>query len=191
MGLIAEGAVKSSLGNIAVAGFIQLLVAPSNANAQREKLVTMKDQEALLDRAINIVFERLNQVDGDVSKLEEPFRTVAIIHSAQGVIDNGGLVYFFESDWPNQPPYSLFIDAYRQIGKEDSAAAIEYAAKSFGVPDPEKHVELRNKFMQQHFWSDSEHYEPTVEWDDDICGDEEVWCKLAQWIRTQGDSAFQ
>jgi hypothetical protein len=122
--------------------------------------------------------------------LEEPCRTVAIIYSAQGVIDNGGLAYFFEADWPNQPPYSLFVEAYRRIGKDDSADAIQHAANSFGIPEPEKHQQLRDEFMQRHFWTDDDS-EPTVQWDNTICGDKEVWSKLAQWIRAEGGAAFQ
>ncbi len=138
--------------------------------------------ETLLEHASAIAFQRLDEVDGDIAKLAEPFQIVALIYSAQGVIDNGGLIYFFESDWPANPPYSLFVDAYRRIGRIAAADALDQAAKSFGVPFPERDSDLRNRFMEN---------EGTDEWDDCICGDEDVWRDLANWIRSNGIEHFR
>lgn len=141
----------------------------------------MDDQEKILERASNISFRKLDAVGGDIAKLAEPFKTVAIIYSAQGVIDNGGLYYFFESDWPHQPPYSLFIDAYRRIGRTAGAEALDRAVKSFGVADPERNRAVRNRILST---------DVPMEWDDSLCGDELVWRDLAKWIRLQGSEHF-
>jgi hypothetical protein len=143
----------------------------------------MNNYEAILGRASRLAFEKLDSAGGNIAKLEEPHRTVALIYSAQGVIDNGGLIYFFESDWPGNPPYSLFADAYRRIGCAAAADAISQAAESFGVPHPERDQAGRNAFMKRFVESDGQ--DASEYWDDPICGDEEVWSNLAKWIKQQ------
>lgn len=139
------------------------------------------DNETLLDKMSDIAFKKMGVADEDHSKVEEPYRTVAIIFAAQGVIDNGGLVYFFENDWPNTPPYSVYADAYERIGRLEAAKAIRDAAASFGIDSPEKNREARRKFMKEHF--NEEKYEVDG-WNDCVCGDEKVWSDLANWVRT-------
>jgi hypothetical protein len=148
---------------------------------KRVKINRMKNQDAILERASELAFQQLAAADGDVAKLAEPHRTVAIVYSAQGVIDNGGLIYFFESDWPGNPPYALFADAYRRIGCAAAADAIEQAANSFGVLHPEQEPALRNAYMERF----SEPAGHDYIWDDPICGDERVWTNLAKWIQKQ------
>lgn len=104
--------------------------------------------DAFLDHASDVAFAKLEGVGGDPRRLEEPFRTVAVVCSAQGVIDNGGLRHFFENDWPAQPPYSLFSDAYRTIGAMPEAAAIEAGASALGFPEPERHASQRRSVLE-------------------------------------------
>ena len=101
----------------------------------------------LLDRAVEIAFARLRKVKRDLAALPEPLRVVAIVCSAQGVIDNGGLRYFFENDWPRQPPYAQFVDAYRAIGAGADAEAIAAAAALFPFPDPERDRDRRCELL--------------------------------------------
>ncbi|HQY88985.1 MAG TPA: hypothetical protein PK402_10015 [Tepidisphaeraceae bacterium] len=110
-----------------------------------------QEDEKWLDKVMDIAFEKLEEVDDDYSLVEEPFQTIAIIIAAQGVIDNGGLRYFFDYDWPRNPPYSVYADAYRRIGCERQAVAIEVAASSFGVADPQNQRELRRKYIEAHY----------------------------------------
>jgi hypothetical protein len=42
-------------------------------------------------------------------QLSEPLQTCWAVENAQGIIDNGGLQYFFDSDWDGNSPYSFFI----------------------------------------------------------------------------------
>ncbi|TWT33011.1 DMP19 family protein [Blastopirellula retiformator] len=146
------------------------------------------NDEALLEQVSDTAFKMLKKVDNDPTQIEEPYRTVAIIYAAQGVIDNGGLIYFFESDWPGQPPYSLFADAYQRIGRVEAAAALREAAESFGITEPEKHREQRQAYMDRFLGEDEddEEFEEVSEgipWNDCICGDEQVWTDLAAWVR--------
>ncbi|MCR9297056.1 MAG: hypothetical protein NXI32_30510 [bacterium] len=142
----------------------------------------MNDQESFLEKASTLAFQKLEEVEGNIDMLEEPYKTIAVIYSAQGVIDNGGLVYFFESDWPHNPPYSMFADAYRRINLKEAGDAIEFAANSFGIPNPEKNKAFRNEFMDNE--TDG------VEWNDCIGGADEVLTHLAEWLRMHYPKTF-
>ena len=75
---------------------------------------------------------------GDVKLLLTPVRTVAVISTAQGMIHHGGLQYLFECDFPHEPPYSIFVDAYHEIGAQDEANALAAAVKLFPFAEPHK-----------------------------------------------------
>ena len=140
------------------------------------------DDEEWLEALFDEACEMMDDFDDDVSRLEEPYRTVAIIFSAQGIIDNGGFCYFFENDWPHCPPYSLFADAYERIGRIKGASAIRSAVASFGFETPETNLEGRRKFMEQNY--NEEEFEVSG-WEDCLCGDQKVWSDLAAWVKSQ------
>lgn len=96
-----------------------------------------------LDEFAEIAFSRLEEVDGDPSRLPKPLATLVIVVSAQGVIDNGGLEYFYSADFPGAPPYSLFAEAYAEIGAPRAARAITESAASFGIAHP--HLDLDHR----------------------------------------------
>ena len=100
----------------------------------------------LLKRTSQAIFSRLGT--GSIFSLSWPQQVVALIYSAQGVIDNGGFIYFFENDWPGQPPYSVFADTYRAIGAEECAECIEVAASLFPFPDPHRAEAERRAYLQ-------------------------------------------
>jgi hypothetical protein len=104
--------------------------------------------EAELKKASKAVFQRLG--DGSIFSLNWPQQVVALIYSAQGVIDNGGFEFFFENDWPDQPPYSVFADAYRAIGADECAECIEVAASLFPFPDPHRAEADRRAYLEEH-----------------------------------------
>lgn len=79
---------------------------------QLSKGVAVSD---LVIDTVDRVFKVLRRQKGDVSKLPTEMQVVLRVHSAQGVMDNGALQYFFESNWEGTPPYSVFVDAFRQI----------------------------------------------------------------------------
>jgi hypothetical protein len=91
-------------------------------------------------------------VDGetDISRFPRPRQVFITIYSAQGIIDNGGFGYFFESDWPGQPPYSRFSDAYRDIGAANVAGFIDRAASLFGIADPHLHRNARLRYLNEN-----------------------------------------
>ncbi len=60
--------------------------------------------------AFKKALKKLDKARDDLDVLPPTVATFLLVHSAQGVIDNGGYRYFFESDWPNNPFYSRFVD---------------------------------------------------------------------------------
>jgi hypothetical protein len=89
-----------------------------------------RKDDALLTRTADIVFGGAD-AEALIDHLPRPRQVFAIIYSAQGIIDNGGFQYLFESDWPNKPPYTMFSDAYREVGATDVADWLDQAASMF------------------------------------------------------------
>jgi hypothetical protein len=119
----------------------------------------------------------------DVSKLPFELKIVAIVHAAQGVIDNGGLQYFFEADFPGKPPYSLFVDAYREIGASDAALVLEQAVSLFPFREPHQHVRDRNWFMDSFKNQDGDEVNsPFTPLTDMLCGNRVVWVCLEAFV---------
>lgn len=122
----------------------------------------------------------LEKSAGDFDLLPDAVATFLFVHSAQGVIDNGGYRYFFESSWPNNPPYSRFMDAYRAIGCDAQADDLARVVSTFPFEAPHLNEEGRNKYMDENLDED----ECEVRgWGDRLCGDEEVWRKLGAFYK--------
>jgi len=86
-------------------------------------------------------YKKLEQLGGDPSKLDIPKQTVAVLYSVQAIIDSGGFLYLFENDFPLNPPYSQFVDAYRRLGSNEAAVRLEKAVAMFPFKDP--HITFR------------------------------------------------
>lgn len=136
--------------------------------------------DEFLERASDVAFARLDEAGGDPARLAEPYRTVALVCAAQAVIDNGGLGYLFENDWPGQPPYALFVEAYRAIGAQAEAAAIEEASKLFVFPDPERHEARRRRVLEG----------AVGEWLQEVSAglEGDVWALVARYAREHADA---
>ncbi len=134
-------------------------------------------RDYILSQAWEIV-DAAYQPHQDIKRLSEPHQTVLLIYSAQGIIDNGGFHYFFESDFPNNPPYTVFIDAYRRIGAQDAADALAAAVARFPFPQPHLDCEARNQFMIDN----STEEEDVIEDLDCVCGDDEIFTLLLDYI---------
>lgn len=83
--------------------------------------------------------------------LPHPVQIVLIVDASHGVLMNGGLRYFYESDWPGNPPYDVFVAAYEAIGAPETAHAIRDTAKLFPFPDPHLDQERRDAFLETRF----------------------------------------
>jgi hypothetical protein len=141
------------------------------------------DDESVLSSLSAEAFERLESVGSDPLRFPEPWKTIVLIRSVQGVIDNGGFTYFFENDWPNKAPYEEFAMAYDRIGKHDAAIAIRDAVSAMGLVNAETRIDDRRAYIERN---GNEHNPAINGWDDDaIVGDETVMTSLAVWIRSQ------
>jgi hypothetical protein len=89
--------------------------------------------------AIRAAEAMLSSVDGDLNRLPEAVQIFLLINGAQGVIDNGGYIYFFEEDWPNTPPYDDFISAYEAIGCSQQADDLRRVVATFPFDNPHLH----------------------------------------------------
>jgi Domain of unknown function (DUF4375) len=134
-----------------------------------------------LEAARKAIFARFEAVGEDPARLNQIDQTVVAVYGAQGVIDNGGLQFFFENDWPGTPPYSFFVDAYRRIGALTVAELLERAVRRFPFAEPHKQQQLRREFMASLAAEDDFFGEAA-------CGDPVVWQRLEEYVR---DSAQQ
>jgi hypothetical protein len=101
-----------------------------------------------LEKAAKVAFAQFETAGEQIDRLPNVLQLFLRVYCAQGVIDNGGLQYFFESDWPNKPPYSEFSDAYRQIGAVDCAEALDRAVALFGFENPHLDMERRQHRLE-------------------------------------------
>jgi len=140
------------------------------------------------DRALKYALAEVERV-GDPGQLAPPLRTVVLVHAAQGVIDNGGLQYFFESDFPGRPPYSVFVDAYRAIGADDEAQALADAAGLFPFAKPHRFQARRDKFLEQFLDGGSHRADsPFKPLTDKLCGNKNVWRRLEAFVERHRES---
>ena len=136
-----------------------------------------------LTSAIDNAFAELERSGGNLDRLPAILQTVVIIVSAQGVIDDGELQYFFEDDFPNNPPYSLFADAYRAIGADAAANAIDSAVALFPFTEPQLFKAKRNEFMASFVDEDGDPVDnPFERFSNQLCGNESIWQALEAFV---------
>jgi hypothetical protein len=85
--------------------------------------------------------------DSSPYRLPEPLLTAWAVVTAQGIIDNGGFGYFYENDFYQNPPYSVFWDAFRRIGALEAAQCIETTANLFPSGHPELDYQMRRNYL--------------------------------------------
>ena len=133
-------------------------------------------KKSFLDRAAEYTYKELDRIGGDPTKLDIPLETVAILYTIQAIIDNGSFQYLFESNFPINPPYSAFIEAYRRIGALDAAVRLQKAVAMFPFENPHLHQQQRVKFMES---LDEEH--EFFQLGDEVCGDKRIWSALEEY----------
>lgn len=120
---------------------------------------------------------------GDVESLPLPLQTLLFVEMAQTLIDSGGLEYFYEADFPNNPAYDVFVQAYRRIGAESAAGCIEASALMFPFAEPHFFEELRQ------VWLEKMRIDPQFAGlGERITGDASVWQKLSQYVQRNIDA---
>jgi len=106
------------------------------------------NDEKLIDEVSDELYERIGKAP--IFSLPWVSQVVLVVLAAQGYVDNGGFGYFFEGDYPGNPPYSVFANAFRAIGADESAECIELAASLFLFPDPHLNGDARRNYLREH-----------------------------------------
>lgn len=134
---------------------------------------------------MDFALARLKEANGDIISLPIPLQTVIVIDSAQGIIDNGGLEYFYESDFVGTPDYGFFVRAYRRVGAEAAASCIETTTAMFPFDKPHLHEAKRLSWLDK-VRGDESH--PFVQLSRKVCGDQTVFPKLGQYVEANRES---
>lgn len=141
---------------------------------------------------IKTVSRELYERIGDDSIFSLPWvaQVVTVFLGADIYIGDGGFIYFFEGDYPGNPPFSIFADAYRAIGAEESAECIEAAASLFPFPEPHLHGDARRDYLRDHCMADGREISscPLVKLGDRVVDNiDSDYSLLAQYIREHID----
>ncbi len=67
-----------------------------------------------------------------ISYVDEPYRTIIAIYSVQGILDNGGFEYLFESKFNDGMSLEVFYKSYENIGLDKM---VKLLAKAYGKRD--------------------------------------------------------
>ena len=102
-----------------------------------------------------------------------------LVDSAQGIIDNGGLQYFYEVDFEEQGPYSDFVEAYRAIGAEDAASLLERSIGLFPFADPHLYEQKRQHWLDEIRENESHEFHDLS---DKLIGHKGVFPKLKEFM---------
>jgi hypothetical protein len=137
--------------------------------------------KSLLDRAAEGLYRQLNSHNNDLSKVPEITRPIALLYMFQGMVDNGGFRYPMESDFPGNPPYSEFVEAYRRIGAADAAEALEKAVALFPFDHPECNSEARNQYFDS-LGDDEFENSQFSQLSDRVCGDQTIWTRMDEYV---------
>jgi hypothetical protein len=148
-----------------------------------------KDVHDLLSAAGKDVYRGCEAKDWTPYTLDEPRLTFWAVEQAQGITDNGGFQYFFESDWPEKPNYIIFVNAYRRIGAKESADWIEDAVEQFPFADPQLDYKSRREYLVSSRSAEGEYDSVIDRLGDrviDLSGD--TYTLLASYVRDNIDA---
>ena len=109
----------------------------------------LKDDFDLIESALLTVHRDQEKSNWVPHKLPTPLAVVWAVTQGQGTIDNGGLQYFFENDWPGNPTYVFFSNAFRSIGASKTASLIDEGIALFPSRRPELDLDLRRDVMEK------------------------------------------
>lgn len=99
-----------------------------------------------MSSSIATCFEALDKVQQG-GNLDQSCRKVVMVYSAWGIIENGGLQYFFESNFPGDPPYDVFVQAFSSVGLTEIALRFSKLVSLFPFDDPHKFPQKRQDFI--------------------------------------------
>lgn len=103
----------------------------------------------ILAEADALIHDRFNP-SKDLAVLSIEWQTYLAVCSHVELIKSGGLPFFFDGNFPGNPDYSIFSEAYRRIGCEDMALWLEEAVALFPFNAPHQNREKRQAYMKEH-----------------------------------------
>ena len=72
------------------------------------------------------------------------------VYTCQPIVQIGGFQYFFEADWPGNPPYDRFTKAYDAIGSTEASNLLSRAVALFPFAEPHLQLNSRVRFLRDH-----------------------------------------
>jgi hypothetical protein len=125
----------------------------------------------------------VNRYGDDLSAMPTEGKVVMWTLHAQGIIENGGFQYLFEGVFETDPHYAGTLAAYRTVGAEECAGALEEALGLFPSGKPPVDRNRRLQMWRRHGWR-WDH--PTVcrFWD----GSSQLHRLVAAYIRSHQDT---
>jgi len=108
--------------------------------------------------AVDAVFAKYADKDVDIQTLCEPDRSVILSISAQGIIDSGGFITFFEDDIQAGVDYQWFVDAYRNIGMLQLESNFAEILSLFPEGKPQLDLSERESHLARFFDDESPEY---------------------------------
>lgn len=143
------------------------------------------EDDDLLDRTADLVFAEVDPAASMGQLLPREREVFVMIYTAQGIIDNGGFQYLFECDFPGNPEYKRFSDAYREIGAGVIADLLDRAASLFPFTDAHLKRDERISYLRQHcVEADS----PMGLLSGEAIGQRLVFTRLAEYVRTHSNA---
>jgi hypothetical protein len=107
------------------------------------------DTDRIVTLALDLVFDCCERADWSAYDLPRPLFVAWAVTTAQETINNGSLAYFFENDWPDNPSYSIFVEAFREIGADVTTGLLEEAVNEFPFENPHLDFEKRRAHLEE------------------------------------------
>lgn len=154
---------------------------------------------------VEMAYRALGDPSGDPSALPEPHRSIVLVDTCLGLIENGGVEYLFQADLPHRPSYPQIAQAFRNCGAMHAASCLEQAASLLPGPDPHRHPTRRLGFLASPgeafrkvaqranvaFWDDYAMNARVVRYADSFPACGEVSCAPASSARSSMDAFGQ
>ena len=141
-------------------------------------ILSESDDETLL---LNLVDYLTARASFDINKLPEVPRNVVAVVTAQAIIDNSGFRSFFESEFDGKPDYQLFVNAYKAIGADESARAIESVLAMFPEGRPPENWRQKQKYLEEIFSQTSGSFIASAQ--GKILGNDKNYVLTAKYVR--------
>jgi hypothetical protein len=106
------------------------------------------DSYATITAAADIAFAALEAVDKELDKLPVAQQFFICVYTSHAIMVNGGLEYFYESDFEDQRPYAYFVKAFRAVGLDRAARCIEASERMLGVDEAHLHEAKRQAALE-------------------------------------------